>query len=78
MDGSSLMDDWELTKYLLHNMWNYTDVSEVFSMAFRDMAVFEVLQDLLRDQTLRSNINTDEVNNYSCLVTWVLNVFMCL
>ncbi len=72
------MDDWELTKYLLHNMWNYTDVSEVFSMAFRDMAVFEVLQDLLRDQTLRSNINTDEVNNYSCLVTWVLNVFMCL
>ena len=57
----TLLTDWELSKHLLHNMWNYSDVSEAFTNHFRDAGVFETLQDILRDPTTRAAIDTDEV-----------------
>ena len=59
--GKTLFSDWDLSKHLLHNMWNYSDVSEPFTNRFRDAGVFETLQDILRDINIRNSIEQDEV-----------------
>ena len=58
----TLLSDWDLSKHLLYNMWNYSDVSEAFTNHFRDAGVFETLQDILRDPGTRAAIDQDEVS----------------
>ena len=60
--GGTLVSDWDLTKHLLHNMWNYSDVSEVFTNHFRDAGVFETLQLILRDTAIRNHMGNDQVH----------------
>lgn len=56
-----LLEDTELTKYLLHNMWNYSDISEQFTVVFQQCGVFLCLQHVLKDPRYRDKMANDEV-----------------
>ncbi|XP_013390051.1 uncharacterized protein LOC106158546 [Lingula anatina] len=69
--------EWEFVKLLLHNAWNYTDVSELFSNKLRDAGMFSTLQDILKNSDFKDKLNIDE--NIKDVILSICNIiFNCV